>query len=252
MVSDEFIFGRNAVMEVLEQKPEHVIKLYLHDQLRGGIADRLVRMAAASRIPVQRIPPKKMAEMVGKVNDQGVAASVTEASYVELEDWLETIHIEDHPVLFALDEIEDPHNFGAILRSAVAAGVDGVMVSRYRQAPLSSGVMKASSGMALRMPVIRTGNLNQALMKLKASGFWVCGTEMKAERSYWEQRYDMPLVVVIGSEEKGIRKKTAEHCDMMVHIPMEKGVESLNASVSSALIAYEILRQKLLKQQKKK
>ncbi len=242
--SEEYIYGRNSVLEYVQQKPENVTKIYIQQRLHGKAVHELERQASSCRIPVQRVPGKKLAELVGAVNDQGVVASVSPASYIELEDWLETIHPARNPVIIALDEIEDPHNFGAIIRTAVASGMDAIMVSKHRQATLSGGVMKASAGAMLRLPVIRVVNMNQALRKLKESGFWICGTDMAAKQNLWEQNYDMPLVIILGSEDKGIRKKTREHCDMLVRIPMYHEVESLNASVSGALISYEILRQR--------
>ncbi len=244
MEPDSYIYGRNAVLEYLEHKPEHISKIYLKQQLQGRPVRELEQLASGHRIPVQRVPGRKLADMVGPVNDQGIVAAITPASYVELEDWLEDADISRKPVILALDEIEDPHNFGAVVRTALACGVDAVMVSKHRQATISGGVMKASAGTILRMPVIRVVNLNQALLKLKDAGFWICGTDMEGSLDFRQQDYRMPLVVILGSEEKGIRKKTREHCDMLVHIPMKNRVESLNASVSGALICYEILRQR--------
>ena len=244
MEPDSHIYGRNAVLEYLQHKPEHISKLYLKQQLQGRAIRELEQLASQHRIPVQRVPGRKLADLVGAVNDQGIVAAITPAGYLELEDWLEDADIARNPVILALDEIEDPHNFGAVVRTALACGVDAVMVSKHRQATISGGVMKASAGTILRMPVIRVVNLNQALLRLKEAGFWVCGTDMEGSRDFRTQDYRMPLVVILGSEEKGIRKKTREHCDMLVHIPMKNSVESLNASVSGALICYEILRQR--------
>lgn len=232
---------------MLEQKPEHVGKLFIRENLQGKPIQNLANRASECRIPVQRVPGKKLAELVGSVNDQGVVASVSAATYIELEDWLAGADITGHPVILAFDGIEDPHNFGALIRTATAAGISAVMVSKHRQVSLTGGVMKSSAGAALRMPVIRVVNLNQALLKLKDSGFWILGTDMEAGQNLWQQQYDMPLVVIIGNEEKGIRKKTREHCDILISIPMHHGVESLNASVSGAVICYEILRQRKFK-----
>ncbi len=244
MESDGYIYGRNAVLEYLEHKPGHIIKLYLRQQQQGRVIQDLERLASQNRIPVQRVPGRKLAELVGPVNDQGIVAAVSEASYVELEDWLETVDVTRNPVIVALDEIEDPHNFGAIIRTALACGVDAVLVPKHRQAPMSGAVMKASAGAILHMPVIRVVNMNQSLLRLKEAGFWVCGTDIQAKQDFRNQDYNLPIVVIIGSEEKGIRKKTRDHCDMVVHIPMKNKVASLNASVSGALICYEILRQR--------
>ncbi len=247
MVSDGYIYGRNAILEYLEHKPEHISKIYIRQQLQGGTIQEIERQASGNRIPVQRVPGKKLAELVGAVNDQGVAASVSQAGYLELEEWMESVDISRNPVILALDEIEDPHNFGAIVRTALASGMDAVMVPKHRQAPISGGVMKASAGAVLRMPVIRVVNLNQTLKRLKDAGFWICGTDMESRQDFRDQDYNMPLVVLLGSEEKGIRKKTRDHCDFLVYIPMKNDVESLNASVSGALICYEILRQRQAK-----
>lgn len=244
MESDGFIYGRNAVLEYLEHKPDHISKIFLRQQLQGRVIQDLESRASRNRIPVQRVPGKKLAELVGPVNDQGIVAAVSEATYLELEDWLETIDIARNPVIVALDEIEDPHNFGAVVRTALASGVDAVLVPKHRQAPMSGAVMKASAGAILRMPVIRVVNMNQSLIRLKDAGFWICGTDMQAKQDYRNQDYNLPLVVIVGSEEKGIRKKTRDHCDMLVRIPMKNSVESLNASVSGALICYEVLRQR--------
>lgn len=244
MDSEQYIYGRNALTEYLEHRPEHISKIYIRTQLQGKAIRELEQIASGHRIPVQRVPGKKLAGMVGRVNDQGIVAAVSEAGYIELEDWLEEAEIDKNPVILALDEIEDPHNFGAIVRTALATGVDAVMVSKHRQAPLSAGVMKASAGTLLRMPVIRVVNLNQALIRLKEAGFWVCGADMEGDRDFRTQDYRLPLIALLGSEEKGIRKKTRDHCDILVRIPMQNRVESLNASVSAALICYEILRQR--------
>lgn len=244
MDSEQFIYGRNTILEHLEHKPEYISKIYIRQHLKGKIIQDIEREASSCRIPVQRVPGKKLSLLVGPVNDQGVVASVSETGYLELEDWLAAIDTKDNPVILALDEIEDPHNLGAIIRTALASGIDAIIVPKHRQASLSAGVMKASAGTVLRMPVIRVVNLNQSLTRLKDSGFWVCGTDMKGAVDFRKQNYLMPLVVVIGSEEKGIRKKTSEHCDMLVKIPMANNVESLNASVSAALVCYEILRQR--------
>ena len=242
MDSEEYIYGRNAVMELLAHRPEQITKLYLRQNLSGRPVAELERRASAARIPVQRVPGRRLAEMVGSVNDQGVVAQISAGRYLELEDWLDQIDMADRPVLLALDEIEDPGNFGAMIRSALACGVDGVLVAKHRQAPLSGGVMKSSAGTVLRMPVIRVVNLNQSLLLLKDKGFWIYGTDMKGTSDYRKQRYDAPMVLVAGNEERGLRKKTRDHCDVLLRIPMLNGVESLNVSVSTALICYEILR----------
>lgn len=244
MSEDEFIYGRNTLRELLERSPDMVAKIYVKTGLRGGSVDAVFNLASAHKIPLQQVPGKKLYDLVGAVNDQGVVAQVSSRSYLELEDWLETINLQDNPLVLMLDEIEDPHNFGAILRTAAACKVAGVIVPKHRQAPVNAAVYKTSAGMADLVKLIRVVNLNQSIIQLKEAGFWVCGLDQNSKTVYWQQKFDMPVILVVGSEGGGIRKKTLEHCDFTVSIPMKAGVESLNASVSTALICYEVVRGK--------
>lgn len=247
MSSTEYIYGRNAVLSFLKEQPDRMAKIYLKQQTQGRPVAEIEQLASASRVPVQRVPGNRLATLVGPVNDQGVVAAVSPIAYIELEDWLETCNLQEHPFLLVADEIEDPHNLGAMIRAAAAAGAAGLLMAKHRQVPITGAVMKASAGTLFRIPLVRAGNLNQAVRKLREAGFWICGTDMQASVSYWEQDFSMPLALITGGEQKGIRQKTRELCDFLVHIPMEPGVESLNASVSAALLCYEIRRQRAQK-----
>ncbi|MCH8494299.1 MAG: 23S rRNA (guanosine(2251)-2'-O)-methyltransferase RlmB [Balneolales bacterium] len=243
MSEDQLIFGRHPIEEALQNSPDKIEKIYLKDSAGGGLS-KIITLASENRIPVQRVPGKRLFDLVGPVNDQGVVAQVSMVTYLELEEWLETTDVGTNPVLIALDELEDVANFGAILRTAAAAGIDGVMVPKHRQAPVNATVFKTSAGTAGRIPIIRVTNTNQAIMKLKDAGFWVGGLDARAKTTIWQQNLDLPLVVIVGSEDKGIRKKTLDHCDFTLSLPMQHDVESLNASVTAALLCYEIVRQK--------
>jgi 23S rRNA (guanosine2251-2'-O)-methyltransferase len=240
---DQLLYGRHPIEETLQNTPDKVEKIYIRDTAGGGLS-KIISLASQYKIPVQRVPGTKLYELVGGVNDQGVVAQISMVTYMELEEWLETVDIAANPVLMALDEIEDVANFGAILRTAAAAGVEGVMVPKHRQAPVNATVYKTSAGTAGRVPIIRVTNTNQALIKLKDRGFWVAGLDQSAKTTVWKQNLMMPLVVIVGSEGSGIRRKTLDHCDITLSLPMANGVESLNASVSAALLCYEIVRQK--------
>ncbi|MEX1136376.1 MAG: 23S rRNA (guanosine(2251)-2'-O)-methyltransferase RlmB [Balneolales bacterium] len=244
MSEDEFIYGRNALKELLERSPETVAKIYVKTGIRGDSVDAIFNLSSAHKIPLQQVPGKKLNDLVGAVNDQGVVAQVSSRSYLELDEWLEVVNMQENPFVLMLDEIEDPHNFGAILRTAAACGVAGVIVPKHRQAPVNATVYKTSAGAADLVNLIRVVNLNQTILKMKEAGFWICGLDQNAKTVYWQQKFDMPVALVVGSEGRGIRKKTLEHCDFTVSIPMKKGVESLNASVSTALICYEVERQR--------
>jgi 23S rRNA (guanosine2251-2'-O)-methyltransferase len=246
MEEDLLLYGRNPVEEQLMINPEKIEKIYLKDSAGGGLA-KIIALASENRIPVQRVPGKKLHDMVGPVNDQGVVAQMSAIAYKELEDWLDETDPKSNPVVIILDEIEDVANFGAILRTAAACDVSAVIVPKHRQAPVNATVFKTSAGTAGRIPIIRVINLNQSIARLKDAGFWIAGLDQQAKAALWQQDLLMPLGIVLGSEGKGIRQKTLEHCDFSVRLPMENQVESLNASVTAALVCYEVVRQRFNK-----
>lgn len=237
------LYGRNPVEEALESHPERIDKIYVRDTAGGGTG-KIISLASQNRIPVQRVPGRKLNEMVGAVNDQGVVAIMSAVQYHELEEWLQDVELSSNPTILLLDELEDVANFGAILRTAAAAGIQAVIVPKHRQAPVNSAVLKTSAGTAGKVPIIRVVNINQSIKLLKDVGFWVVGMDQHADRSIWEQDMVMPTAIVVGNEGKGIREHTLKLCDIKVSLPMANGVESLNASVSAALLCYEIVRQK--------
>lgn len=244
--SEQFIYGRKPVEEILRRNPEQVEKVYLKNGIRRNNLSSILSLCSKNRIPVTDVPGKRLYDLVGGVNDQGVVAAISMAEYQEFEEWLENLTPDRNMAVLLLDEIEDPHNFGAILRTAAAAGIHAVIVPKHRQAPINATVFKTSAGTAGVVPIVRAVNLNQALLSLKEKSFWVAGLSMEGSGTIWEQTYDVPMAFVIGNEGRGIRKKTGEHCDFLLTIPMFNGVESLNASVSAALVCYEWRRQKML------
>lgn len=243
--TNEFIYGRNPVEELLQNRPEEVEKIYINKKLNKQSFSAILSLASENRVPVADVPGSKLYELVGRVNDQGIVASVSQIKYEEFEEWLDRIEPTQDMGILLLDEIEDPHNFGAILRTAAASGMDAVIVPKHRQAPVSAAVYKTSAGTAGRIPIVRAVNLNQAILKLKDNKFWIAGLDMGGDSLLWEQKFDVPMAFVIGNEGRGMRQKTGEHCDFLLSIPMSNGVESLNASVSAALVCYEWRRQKM-------
>lgn len=244
-MSEDLLYGRNPVEEALKNHPERVEKIYIRDTAGAGLK-LIVDMASANKIPVQRVPGKKLHDMVGPVNDQGVVAQMSAIEYYELDEWMGTVDLADNPVVMVLDELEDVANFGAILRTAAATGIHAVIVPKHRQAPVNATVFKTSAGTAGKVPIVRVVNINQCLLTLKEAGFWVAGLDQDGSSLIWQQDLIMPLVIVVGSEGKGIRKHTLKQCDFTMRIPMQNNVESLNASVSAALMCYEIMRQKAI------
>lgn len=240
--SQNYIFGRHPVEELLVTHPKKVSKVFVREGVNKGDIKKIMEIASANKIPVTTITKNKIATLVGDVNDQGVIAEASLVTYLELKDWLKGIDLTKNPAVFLLDEITDPHNVGAILRTAAAIGVAGVIIGKHNQSPVNGTVWKTSAGMAGRVSIIRVANINTAILELKKVNFWVFGLSMNGN-SIWKEKFDTPSVFVIGSEGDGIRAQTLKHCDIKISIPMVDGVESLNASVSAAVVGYEWKRQ---------
>lgn len=241
------VYGRKPVEEQLVREPRRVEAIWLKDSMPTGPVQTILRLASEHRIPVKTVPGRKLSELVGPVNDQGVVATLSAVEYAELDEWLAGVDIRMNPVVMVLDELEDVANFGAILRTAAAAGLAGVIVPKHRQAPVNAAVHKTSAGTVGIVPIVRVTNVNLTLRELKDAGFWVCGLDAAASVPAWRQDLVLPLAVIVGSEGGGIRQKTLELCDIRVCFPMANRVESLNASVSAALLCYEAVRQRALK-----
>jgi len=248
-MTNKYSYGVNPILELLEREPDTIEKLFIRDNLRSTASYNIVNAASNHRIPVAKVPESKLTDLVGDVNHQGIVAAISEIKYLEFEEWLSDFEPLPDTAILCLDEIEDPHNLGAILRTAAAAGISAVIVPKHRQAPVNATVLKTSAGTAGLIPIVRAVNLNQAILSLKENKFWIAGLDQTADSSIWDQTYDVPMAFVIGNEGRGMRKKTGEHCDFLLSMPMENGVESLNASVSAALICYEWKRQ-LIKRKK--
>lgn len=234
-----FIFGRHPVEEVLSNTPKKISKIFLKKGNEIGFNSMIEKSASAFKIPVTLVDKKKITELVGEVNDQGVVAVMSAIEFVELSDWLESVRDIKNPCCILLDELEDQHNVGAIIRSATAFGVHGIILGKHRQSPLTGTTYKTSAGTLGKVPIIRVNNLNNALDVLKDNRFWVLGLDADGDTELSKVDMDMPMCIVIGAEGDGVRMKTLERCDFKVTIPMENKVESLNASVTAALVMYE-------------
>jgi len=242
--SDEQIEGRHPVLEAL--KSERTInKILLADGATGsGIMDILAR-ARDKSIVVQTVPKAKLDQVAEGRNHQGVIAYIAAKDYVELEDIVEAANNSPRPgLIVVLDEIEDPHNLGSILRSCDAAGAHGVVIPKRRAVPLTATVAKASAGAIEHVPVARVTNISQAIESLKKMGFWVVGTDVDAEQMYHQVDVTGPTVLVIGNEGKGLGEVVKKRCDHLVRLPMIGQVQSLNAGVATGILLYEVVRQR--------
>ncbi len=234
-----FIYGRNPVEETLKNRPHEVDKIFVKNNIKASTYQDIKELAYQNEVPLVKVPGAKIYGLVGKVNDQGFVAQISAAKYTKFYDWAETLILSQNPAVLLLHGIEDPHNFGAILRSAAAAGIEAVIIPMQNQAPVNATVFKTSAGTAGRIPIIRVHNLNQGIKDLKATGFDIVGLDGSANNEIWEVDLDRPIAFMIGNEGEGILPANLKRCDTLVKIPMENDVESLNASVSAALVSYE-------------
>lgn len=246
-MSDEFIFGRNSIIEALKSG-RSINKIMIAKGDRQGAIRELVSMAKAQGVVVQEVESAKIESFAGGARHQGVAASVSPVAFAEIEDILTAARDRNEaPFLVLLDELEDPHNVGAILRTSDAAGVHGVLMPKRRSCPLSGTVAKASAGAVEYVPVARIGNIVQTMKELKEQGVWFVGADMDGDKAYYEADLTGPIAVVIGSEGQGMGRLVKENCDFLVKIPMRGKITSLNASVACSLLLYEVLRQREMK-----
>lgn len=229
------IYGKNMVLEALRNK-DKIKKVYLTKNNLDLVEKYKQKI---SKIQISSI---KELDMLASGNHQGIIAEVEEYSYISLEEVIKK-HKDDKNVSFAiLDGLEDPHNLGAILRSADASGIDGIIIPKNRSVQLSSTVAKVSTGAIEYVDVIQVVNLVNTIKTLKENGYWIIGLELDGSVDYRKQDYTGKIAVIIGSEGRGISKLVKENCDYLVNIPMVGHVNSLNASVSASILFYEILR----------
>ena len=242
---DDQIEGRNAVLELLESGKD-INKIYVTRGEKHGSINKILAIAKDRKIIVVEKDKRQMDEMAQEENYQGVIAIVPPFEYVEISDILDTAKEKNEdPFVIILDGIEDPHNLGSIIRTAETAGVHGIIIPKRRAASVNSTVNKASAGAVEHMKIARVTNISDSIEELKQAGLWICGTDISAEKYYYNQDLIGPLGIVIGNEGKGISEKVKKNCDFNVKIPMRGKITSLNASVSTGIIVYEAVKQRM-------
>ncbi|MCK0473302.1 23S rRNA (guanosine(2251)-2'-O)-methyltransferase RlmB [Halalkalibacter sp. APA_J-10(15)] len=241
-MSQEFIYGKNPVIEAL--KSGHAInKIWIAEGSQKGQMTKVIQLAKEKGVLIQSAPKRKLDQLVQVDQHQGVVASVAAYEYAEIDDLFNRANKQgEEPFFLILDEIEDPHNLGSILRTADAVGAHGVIIPKRRAVGLTQTVAKASAGAIEYIPVVRVTNIARTMEELKKLGLWFVGTDAKGQEDYRQASYDMPIGLVIGSEGKGISRLVKEKCDFLVQIPMAGRVTSLNASVAASLLMYEVYR----------
>jgi len=244
------IIGKNPILEILKTNPNELNKIILLKTVKPETRLReIVKLADENSIHVQYLNHFDFQKYFEKKNksegiSQGIIGFAKDFEYTPLRDLLDNIKKVQYPLILLLDEITDPQNFGAIIRSAVCLGADGIIIPRHNSAEVNHTVYKTSSGAVKYIQIAKETNLTNSILYLKQNGFWIVGTEMKAPRNIFEVDFKMPVGLVVGSEGKGIRKKILDNCDIKVRIPMAGKLNSLNASVTAAIFVYEIFRQK--------
>lgn len=240
---EDMVAGRNAVMEALKGS-RSVNKLMIANGSTEGSIKEIIAVAKEKGVNIQYWDRSKLDSIARGIRHQGVLARVAPVQYAELEDILQVAKDRNEPpFIVLLDELEDPHNLGAILRTADAAGVHGVLIPKHRSCPLSATVAKTSAGAVEHVPVARVGNLVQTIKKLKQEGLWVAAADMDG-KDYYDTDLTGPLLLIIGSEGQGVGRLVKEQCDFVVRIPMVGRINSLNASVAGSILMYEAMKQR--------
>ena len=240
------IEGRNPVREAF-RAGRTIDRLYVQDGLKDGPVLALVSKARKSDVIVTFVSKERLDEMSETGKHQGVIAQCAAYAYAEVEDLLERAREKgEAPFLFLLDDIEDPHNLGAIIRSANLMGAHGVIIPKRRAVGLTATVAKASAGALNYTPVARVANLSQTIEQLKKEGMWFVCADMDGELMY-DLNLTGPIGVVIGNEGSGVSRLVKEKCDFTARIPMNGEIDSLNASVAAGVLGYEIVRQRMKK-----
>ena len=239
------IEGRNSVLELLESGKD-INKIFVTKGEKHGSINKILAMARERNVIIVEKDKRQMEQMAQTPNYQGVIAIVPPFEYCEIEDILEDAkNKNEDPFVLILDGIEDPHNLGSIIRTAETAGVHGIIIPKRRAALVNATVNKASAGAVEHMKIARVTNITDSIEKLKKEGLWICGTDINANKYYYEQDLTGALGIVIGNEGNGISEKVKKNCDFLVKIPMKGKITSLNASVSAGIIMYESVEQRL-------
>jgi len=241
---EELIAGKHPVLEALRSGRE-INKIWIAEGAQKSLTQPITAEAKKQGIVVQYVDKRKLDSMAQGVAHQGVIAHAAAFAYAEVEDILSAAaNKNETPFILLLDEIEDPHNLGSILRTAECTGVHGVIIPKRRSAGLTATVLKTSAGAAEHVPVARVTNLAQTIDKLKEAGVWIAGTDVSAKQDVYKTKFDMPLAIVIGNESKGMGRLIKEKCDFLVKLPMLGQLNSLNASVAAGVLMYEVVRQR--------
>lgn len=245
-----YIFGRNPVIEAL-QSGEGLAKIFITYGAQGDSIRKIYQLAKNSKVPCIQHDKRKFEALERQVcppgaKSQGIIALTNLIHTLTIPELITKLpDINNNPIIVAMDGITDPHNFGAIARSAECAGAAGIIINERNSAPITPTAIKASAGALKHIPVAVAVNMINAIEKLKEAGFWIIGTDAQADNLYTDPIFDKPVVLLIGSEGEGIGSALRKHCDYLISIPLHGKISSLNASVSAGIMLFEIARQRM-------
>lgn len=245
MSKQEILPGIHTVNTVLRLHPERVQSVWIEQDKHNNRVETLIGMAKKFGVPVQIVQRNTLDQLCEGTQHQGIVAKCTPTPLMDESELLQKCEqATSPPLLLALDEISDPHNLGACLRTADAAGVDAVIFPQRNSAPISATVHKIASGASIRLPLVKTVNLARCLAALKKLGLWVYGADGEAQQTIYAANLRNPSILVLGAEGRGLRELTKKNCDQLCSVPMLGEVESLNVSVATGILLYEAIRQR--------
>jgi len=245
MENNDIVYGKNSVEALLQSdRINRVNKILIaqHAKKDPKIVN-IVKMAIDNKIPVQNVPKEKLSLLTTQAH-QGVIAYISPIQYADLEDVLDNIKDkQENSLVIILDGVQDPHNLGAIIRSAKCAGAQAVIIPKRNSCSVNSTVEKCSAGAVSLIPIVQVGNINNAIDLLKEHGFWVYGAEANGEQNYCDVKYNSNTAIVMGGENQGVSKLTTQKCDVTIKINMKGDFNSLNVSNAASILMFEFLRQ---------
>lgn len=244
-MEEEMIAGKHSVTEAL-RSGRSINKIWIAENAQKHLTQPIIAEAKKAGVVIQQVDKRKLDQMVPGVQHQGVVAQAAPYAYAEVEELLAAAESKgEAPFLILLDEIEDPHNLGSILRTADCTGVHGVVVPKRRSAQITATVSKTSAGAVEYVPVARVTNLGQTIDQLKERGVWIVGTDVDADQEMYDSDvFEGPVAVVIGNEGKGMGRLIRQKCDVLIKLPMHGRINSLNASVAAGVVMYEVVRRR--------
>ncbi|MDD4266073.1 MAG: 23S rRNA (guanosine(2251)-2'-O)-methyltransferase RlmB [Aminobacterium colombiense] len=244
-IDEDLIWGRQPVLDLLQYSPQKCLKVWISERAHPSFSGEVMTLARSTKVPFQKVASTLVDEMCPGENHQGAVAKITMVEQLDMEDFLPTLKTKEGPILLVvLDHILDPHNLGAIIRTAEAAGATAVVYSKRRSALPGGTVVKVSAGAALRVPMISVTNIAQTITRLQEEDFWVVGLDHNAPQSLWGATYPDKSSIVVGAEGEGLSRLVAQRCDMLLRIPITGKTGSLNAGVAAALGMFEWARAK--------